>query len=217
MFLPYRDDNPRVLIPYVTYTVLGLNCLAFVLQNMGGTQFTTAFAIIPKMASVDFGFYIITLFTSMILHGGLMHLGGNMLYLWIFADNVEGILGHTKFAVFYLTCGVAAGILQTVIDPMSTIPIVGASGAIAGVLGAYMITFPRARVHTLIFLFIYFTRIRIPAVYVLGFWFLVQLSSGLAMLGIDTTGGVAWFAHIGGFLAGIALIRVLKLIRLEMI
>ena len=217
MFLPYRDDNPRVLIPYVTYTVLGLNCLAFVLQNMGGPQFTTAFAIIPKMASVDFGFYIITLFTSMFLHGGLMHLGGNMLYLWIFADNVEGILGHTKFAVFYLTCGVAAGILQTVIDPMSTIPIVGASGAIAGVLGAYMITFPRARVHTLIFLFIYFTRIRIPAVYVLGFWFLVQLSSGLAMLGMDTTGGVAWFAHIGGFLAGIALIRVLKLIRLEMI
>lgn len=217
MFLPFRDDNPRVLIPYVTYTLVGLNCFAFFLQNLGGTQFTTAFAIIPKMASVDFGLYVLTLFTSMFLHGGLMHLGGNMLYLWIFADNVEGILGHTKFVVFYLTCGVAAGILQTVIDPVSTVPIVGASGAIAGVLGAYMITFPRARVHTLIFLFIYFTSIRIPAVYVLGFWFLVQLSNGLAMLGIDTTGGVAWFAHIGGFVAGVGLIRVLKLIRLEIV
>tara|TARA_Y100000294_G_scaffold156928_1_gene158166 strand:- start:5391 stop:6044 length:654 start_codon:yes stop_codon:yes gene_type:complete len=217
MFLPYRDDNPRVLIPYVTYTLVGLNCFAFLLQNVGPPEFTMDFAIIPKMASVDFGFYILTLFTSMFLHGGLMHLGGNMLYLWIFADNVEGVLGYIKFAVFYLTCGIAAGVLQTAIDPMSTVPIVGASGAIAGVLGAYMITFPRARVHTLIFLFIYFTSIRIPALYVLGFWFFAQLSNGLAMLGIDTTGGVAWFAHIGGFVAGVALMRVLKLIRLEMV
>ncbi len=130
---------------------------------------------------------------------------------------MEGVLGYIKFAVFYLTCGIAAGVLQTAIDPMSTVPIVGASGAIAGVLGAYMITFPRARVHTLIFLFIYFTSIRIPALYVLGFWFFAQLSNGLAMLGIDTTGGVAWFAHIGGFVAGVALMRVLKLIRLEMV
>ena len=215
MFFPYRDDNPRVLVPYVTYTLFGINAVIFVIQMMAPDQFTYTFAIIPETVSIDASHYVMTLFTSMFLHGGLMHLGGNMLYLWIFADNIESVLGHSKFVLFYLVCGLAAGILQTVMDPGSTVPVIGASGAIAGVLGAYMITFPRARVHALLFLFWYITTVRVPAVYVLGFWFIIQFISGLAVLGVDTTGGVAWFAHIGGFVAGIVLIRLLKLIRLE--
>ena len=150
----------------------------------------------------------------MFLHGSITHLGGNMLYLWIFADNVEGILGHVKFTIFYFASGLAAGIVQTLVDPTSIIPIVGASGAIAGVLAAYMILFPHAKVHTFLFLFFYFTSIRIPAFYVLGFWFLMQLTNGLSALGLDTTGGVAWFAHIGGFLAGLGLIQMLRRIRI---
>ena len=214
MFFPYRDDNPRVLIPYVTYALLAINVALFFLQMVAPREFTTVFAIIPKMATVDFSHFTLTLLTSMFLHGSITHLGGNMLYLWIFADNVEGILGHVKFTIFYFASGLAAGIVQTLVDPTSIIPIVGASGAIAGVLAAYMILFPHAKVHTFLFLFFYFTSIRIPAFYVLGFWFLMQLTNGLSALGLDTTGGVAWFAHIGGFLAGLGLIQMLRRIRI---
>ena len=217
MFFPYRDDNPRALIPYVTYALVAINVALFFLQMVAPREFTTVFAIIPKMATVDFGHFTLTLLTSMFLHGSITHLGGNMLYLWIFADNVEGILGHVKFTIFYFASGLAAGIVQTLVDPTSIIPIVGASGAIAGVLAAYMILFPHAKVHTFLFLFFYFTSIRIPAFYVLGFWFLMQLTNGLSALGLDTTGGVAWFAHIGGFLAGLGLIQVLRRIRIESI
>jgi membrane associated rhomboid family serine protease len=214
MFFPYRDDNPRVLTPYVTYALLAINVALFFLQMVAPREFTTVFAIIPKMATVDFSHFTLTLLTSMFLHGSITHLGGNMLYLWIFADNVEGILGHVKFTIFYFASGLAAGIVQTLVDPTSIIPIVGASGAIAGVLAAYMILFPHAKVHTFLFLFFYFTSIRIPAFYVLGFWFLMQLTNGLSALGLDTTGGVAWFAHIGGFLAGLGLIQMLRRIRI---
>ncbi len=210
MFFPYRDDNPRVLIPYVTYALVGINATIFLLQMAGPREFTLVFAIIPKMATFDFGHYMFSLGTSMFLHGSIAHLAGNMLYLWIFADNVEGILGHGKFIIFYLAAGLAAGIVQTLVDPFSTVPIVGASGAIAGVLAAYMVLFPHARVHTVIFIFFYFTTIRIPAFYILGFWFLMQLTNGLSILGVDTTGGVAWFAHIGGFVAGLVLIHYRK-------
>ena len=217
MFFPYRDDNPRVLTPYVTYALLAINVALFFLQMVAPREFTTVFAIIPKMATVDFSHFTLTLLTSMFLHGSITHLGGNMLYLWIFADNVEGILGHVKFTIFYFASGLAAGIVQTLVDPTSIIPIVGASGAIAGVLAAYMILFPHAKVHTFLFLFFYFTSIRIPAFYVLGFWFLMQLTNGLSALGLDTTGGVAWFAHIGGFLAGLGLIQMLRRIRIASI
>ena len=217
MFFPYRDDNPRVLIPYVTYALLAINVALFFLQMVAPREFTTVFAIIPKMATVDFSHFTLTLLTSMFLHGSITHLGGNMLYLWIFADNVEGILGHVKFTIFYFASGLAAGIVQTLVDPTSIIPIIGASGAIAGVLAAYMILFPHAKVHTFLFLFFYFTSIRIPAFYVLGFWFLMQLTNGLSALGLDTTGGVAWFAHIGGFLAGLGLIQMLRRIRIASI
>ena len=217
MFFPYRDDNSRILTPYVTYALLAINVALFFLQMVAPREFTTVFAIIPKMATVDFSHFTLTLLTSMFLHGSITHLGGNMLYLWIFADNVEGILGHVKFTIFYFASGLAAGIVQTLVDPTSIIPIIGASGAIAGVLAAYMILFPHAKVHTFLFLFFYFTSIRIPAFYVLGFWFLMQLTNGLSALGLDTTGGVAWFAHIGGFLAGLGLIQMLRRIRIASI
>ena len=214
MFFPYRDDNPRVLTPYVTYALVAINIVLFFLQMVAPREFTTVFAIIPKMATVDLGHFTLTLLTSMFLHGSITHLGGNMLYLWIFADNVEGILGHVKFIIFYFASGLAAGIVQTLVDPTSIIPIVGASGAIAGILAAYMILFPQAKVHALLFLFFYFTSIRIPAFFVLGFWFLMQLTNGLSALGLDTTGGVAWFAHIGGFIAGLGLIQILRRIKI---
>tara|TARA_B100000315_G_scaffold260938_1_gene328029 strand:+ start:19747 stop:20415 length:669 start_codon:yes stop_codon:yes gene_type:complete len=215
MLFPYKDDNPRVMVPYVTYTIFGINLAVFLLQTISTREFTWYFGVVPVTLSTDFGHYTMTLFTSMFLHGGFMHLGGNMLYLWIFADNIESVLGHTKFVTFYLACGLAAGILQTAIDPASEIVVIGASGAIAGILGAYMITFPKARVHTVAFLFYYITTLRIPAAYVLGFWFLIQLTNGLGTLGLDTTGGVAWFAHIGGFVAGVGLILLLKQIKIE--
>ena len=214
MFFPYRDDNPRVLTPYVTYALVAINVTLFFLQMVAPREFTTVFAIIPKMATVDFGHFTLTLLTSMFLHGSITHLGGNMLYLWIFSDNVEGILGHVKFTIFYFASGLAAGIVQALVDPTSIIPIVGASGAIAGILAAYMILFPQAKVHALLFLFFYFTSIRIPAFFVLGFWFLMQLTNGLSALGLDTTGGVAWFAHIGGFIAGLGLIQILRRIKI---
>jgi membrane associated rhomboid family serine protease len=157
------------------------------------------------------------MFTSMFLHGGIAHIIGNMWFLWIFSDNVESTLGHVKFALFYLLCGVAAALCQVLMNPGSEIPMVGASGAIAGVLGLYMIRFPRARVHVFIFILIFFTTIRVPANIVLGFWFFNQLTNGMGTLGLDTTGGVAWFAHIGGFIAGIILNQAFKLIQIKSI
>jgi len=204
MFFPYRDDNPRVLIPYVTYALVAINVALFFLQMVAPREFTTVFAIIPKMATVDFGHFTLTLLTSMFLHGSITHLGGNMLYLWIFADNVEGLFGHTRFLIFYLICGIGAGIAQIISDPSSTIPMIGASGAIAGVLGAYMVSFPKAKVIAFLpFFFWWGMTMRIPALFYLGFWFLIQLTNGLGTIGLNTTGGVAWFAHIGGFVTGI--------------
>ena len=150
----------------------------------------------------------LSLFSSMFLHGGFFHLAGNMLYLWIFGDNVEDQLGHVKFFVFYVLCGLAASLLHILSAPNSQVPMVGASGAIAGVLGAYMIRFPKARILTLIFFGFFIRVVRIPALFVLGFWFILQLFYALPSIG-STSGGVAWFAHIGGFLAGIVLFKLL--------
>jgi membrane associated rhomboid family serine protease len=149
----------------------------------------------------------LTVFTAMFLHGGLMHIGGNMLYLWIFGNNIEDVMGHGRFIVFYLLCGVAAAYAHAITAPTSQVPMIGASGAISGVLGAYLLLFPRARVLTLIPLG-FFTRLDyIPAGWVLGFWIVIQFFNGTLSLGREG-GGVAWFAHIGGFVAGMALIRV---------
>ena len=216
MLFPYKDDNPRILVPYVTYVIISINVLTFVFQlNMGMVSSAAEREFIYRFGFIPANFSIITVFTSMFLHGGISHIMGNMWFLWVFGDNVEGVLGHVKFAVFYIICGLAATMSQLFVDPSSTIPMVGASGAIAGVLGMYMIRFPHARVHVFAFIIIFFTTFRIPAMFVLGFWFFNQLTNGLGSLGFDTTGGVAWFAHIGGFISGVMLNQAFKHIRLE--
>ena len=216
MLFPYKDDNPRILVPYVTYAIISINVLIFVFQlNMGMVSSVAEREFIYRFGFIPANFSIITVFTSMFLHGGISHIMGNMWFLWVFGDNVEGVLGHVKFAVFYIICGLAATMSQLLVNPSSTIPMVGASGAIAGVLGMYMIRFPHARVHVFAFIIIFFTTFRIPAMFVLGFWFFNQLTNGLGSLGFDTTGGVAWFAHIGGFISGVMLNQAFKHIRLE--
>ena len=213
MFFPYKDDNPRVLFPFVTYGIIGLNILVFWGQFFvyGNERLISTFAFVP------YEFKLFTIFTSMFMHVGLMHIIGNMWFLYIFGDNVDSILGHVRFLLFYLFCGIGAAVAQFLIQPDSTTPMVGASGAIAGVLGAYMIKFPKARVHVLAVIFIFITTIVVPAQLVLGLWFLMQLSGGLGSLGFDTTGGIAWFAHIGGFIVGISTLRIFQTINIEKI
>ena len=216
MLFPYKDDNPRILIPYVTYGIIAVNILVFIMQfNLSISSPIAEESFIYRFGFIPANFSLITVFTSMFLHGGFSHIMGNMWFLWVFGDNVEGVLGHKKYALFYILCGVAATISQLLINPGSTIPMVGASGAIAGVLGMYMIRFPNANVHVFAFIIIFFTTFRMPALIVLGFWFFNQLTNGLGSLGFNTTGGVAWFAHIGGFIAGIMLNQAFKHIRLE--
>jgi membrane associated rhomboid family serine protease len=214
MFFPYKDDNPRILFPFVTYTIIGINSLIFIYQyfilppELLGHIIST-YALTPAVPSV------ITVFTSMFMHGGLMHIIFNMWFLWIFGDNIESVLGHKRFVLFYLLCGVGAALVQIQINTGSQIPMVGASGAIAGVLGAYLIRFPRATVHVLVILIIFITFIRVPAMVVIGFWFLSNLTAGLGTLGIEETGGTAWFAHLGGFVSGVVLNQIFKQIRIE--
>ena len=214
MFFPYKDDNPRILFPFVTYTIIGINSLVFIYQylilppeSLG--HIISTYALTPATPSV------ITVFTSMFMHGGLMHIIFNMWFLWIFGDNIESVLGHKRYVLFYLLCGVGAALAQIQINTGSQIPMVGASGAIAGVLGAYLIRFPRATVHVLVILIIFITFIRVPAMVVIGIWFLSNLTAGLGTLGIEETGGTAWFAHLGGFVSGVVLNQVFKKIRIE--
>jgi len=214
MFFPYKDDNPRILFPFVTYIIIGINSLVFIYQylilppeSLG--HIISTYALTPATPSV------ITVFTSMFMHGGLMHIIFNMWFLWIFGDNIESVLGHKRYVLFYLLCGLGAALAQIQINTGSQIPMVGASGAIAGVLGAYLIRFPRATVHVLVILIIFITFIRVPAMVVIGIWFLSNLTAGLGTLGIEETGGTAWFAHLGGFVSGVALNQVFKQIRIE--
>ena len=197
----------------MTYGIIGINILVFWGQFFvyGNERLISTFAFVP------YEFKLFTIFTSMFMHGGLMHIIGNMWFLYIFGDNVESILGHVRFLLFYLFCGIGAAVAQFLIQPDSTTPMVGASGAIAGVLGAYMIKFPKARVHVLAVIFIFITTIVVPAQLVLGLWFLMQLSGGLGSLGFDTTGGIAWFAHIGGFIVGISTLRIFQTINIKKI
>jgi len=214
MFFPYKDDNPRILFPFVTYIIIGINSLVFIYQylilppeSLG--HIISTYALTPAAPSV------ITVFTSMFMHGGLMHIIFNMWFLWIFGDNIESVLGHKRYVLFYLLCGVGAALAQIQINTGSQIPMVGASGAIAGVLGAYLIRFPRATVHVLVILIIFITFIRVPAMVVIGIWFLSNLTAGLGTLGIEETGGTAWFAHLGGFVSGVVLNQAFKQIRIE--
>ncbi len=223
--IPIRDDNPTRTFPFVTVFLILANVAVFVYQwtlGQGAEAFIyrlgaipweiTHFQELPQIpAEYRSGFpNMLTLLTSMFLHGGLFHLLGNMLYLWIFGDNVEAIMGRIRFFLFYILCGVAASLSHVLIAPASNVPMVGASGAISGVLGAYFLRFPRARVHVLIFLFIFIKTIRIPALFVLGFWFVLQVLNGMGSLGPSGENSVAWFAHIGGFLAGLVLVLLFE-------
>ena len=203
---PIGDDNSALrTFPLITYALIALNTVFFFAELSGGDAFIMKWAFVPsRFISNPIGDSP-TLLTSMFMHAGLAHLGGNMLYLWIFGDNVEDRFGHTKFTIFYLICGLAATFAQMIFDVGSNIPNLGASGAIAGVLGAYIFMFPRGRVSVLMGRAV----IPTPAIVVIGLWFVLQFYSGIGSI-TDTaeTGGVAYMAHIGGFIAGLALTLV---------
>ncbi len=204
---PLGDDNSmRRSTPYVTYTLIIINVLVFLLELQNGDAFIQRWAFVPGRFSGDPTGNIPTIFTAMFMHGGWLHLGGNMLYLWIFGDNVEDRFGHFKFLIFYLVTGIAATFAQYYVMPGSNVPNVGASGAIAGILGAYILMFPQARVNVLVGN----QMVAMPALIVLGLWIALQLFSGVGSIAYtdETTqdvGGVAYMAHVGGFVAGLLL------------
>lgn len=221
--IPIRDDNPIDIVPWMTGSVIAACVLVFLWQlSLDGQAAQAAayrFGVVPALltgeARLPPGFGapppLVTIFSSMFMHGGFMHLAGNLLYLWIFGNNIEDLLGHGRFVVFYAACGVAAALAQTAQDPSSAIPMIGASGAISGVLGAYLVAFPRAQVTLLLPLgFILYT-VRWPALWVLGIWFAMQVLSSL--MANPAEPGVAFLAHIGGFLAGIVLLPVMRMSR----
>ena len=216
MLFPYKDDNPRVLFPIITYSIIAVNILVFLLQfHFTGNNIHTNQRMFFRFGFVPNEFNPMDIMTSMFMHGGIGHIVGNMWFLYIFGDNVESILGHVRYLYFYLFCGIGAAMAQFLIEPTSAVPMVGASGAIAGVLGAYMVKFPKARVHVFAVIIIFITTFIVPAQIVLGLWFIMQLSGGLSSLGIDTTGGVAWFAHIGGFIVGIGSLKFFQTFHLK--
>jgi len=212
--IPLKDDVPSLSFPFITVALIAANVLVFLYELSLGPHGRDAFllgaAAIPyhiahlETVSTSVVPAPFTILTAMFIHGGFLHLGGNMLFLWIFGDNVEDTLGHFKFLLFYLGTGIIASLTQIFAYPMSEVPIIGASGAIAGVLGAYFLLFPRAKIFTLVFLVIFVTVIKIPAIIFLGFWFLMQV------LSVGFESGVAWYAHIGGFIAGALAIMVIK-------
>jgi membrane associated rhomboid family serine protease len=201
--LPLGDDNStRRTIPVITYLLIAANFFVFFIQLAGGDAFTNDWMFVPAVYQADHFFGWITVFTSMFMHGGWLHILGNMLYLWIFGDNVEDQLGHGRFLLFYLLCGVIATFSQMAADPYSQVGSLGASGAIAGVLAAYLVLFPRQRVRVLVLNFV----IPLPAILVIGIWFALQLISQLG----GASDGVAYMAHIGGFLSGLVLVLILR-------
>jgi membrane associated rhomboid family serine protease len=227
--LPLRDNIPTSRTPYVTYVFIALNVLVYFFWQRGGispdsqhylcqlnewaaipAEFSGDKQPLPAQCGTDDAPTYLTLLTAMFMHGGLLHLGGNMLFLWIFGNNVEDAMGSVKFVLFYLIGGVAAFALQFVTGTDSTIPTVGASGAIAAILGGYLLLYPRARVVTVIFIVFFFTVLELPALLVLGFWFLQQALMGYFDLADPTGegGGVAYFAHIGGFIWGLVAVRL---------
>jgi len=216
--IPIKDINPTERFAIVTLVIIVLNIAVFLyelaLGPQAGEMFVDSFALIPARLfsripepshAVPAGAAI---FTSMFLHGGFLHIAGNMLYLWIFGNNVEDSMGRIRFIVFYFLCGIAAAYSHALANADSTMPMIGASGAISGVLGAYLVLYPRARVLTLIAFGLYIRTVEVPAMFVLGFWFVLQFLN--ALLSSGAGGGVAWFAHIGGFIAGILLIGIFK-------
>jgi rhomboid family protein len=230
--IPIRDENPTLRPPVATYVLIGMNVVVWaVVQGFGNhellTQSLCLYGLIPGdllstvpagtridlgggwVCQIDGSGNASSLLSSMFMHGGWFHIIGNMLFLWVFGDNVEDVMGPGRFFAFYVLCGLAAAAAQIATNPASTVPMVGASGAIGGVMGAYAIMFPRARVHLLIILVVYVTTISVPAILMLGYWFVLQLLSGVGSLG-SSGGGVAFWAHIGGFVAGVVLIMLFR-------
>jgi membrane associated rhomboid family serine protease len=207
---PLRDTQPSYSKPVVTVLLIVVNILVFLfeisLEPFARNEFIATYGLVPDQ------FSFLSVLTSMFLHGGWMHVLGNMWFLWIFGDNIEDILGPFKFLLFYLLCGFAAAGAQFLANPDSRIPMVGASGAIAGVMGAYLVKFPHSRIHTLVFIFFFITTVEVPAWLMLIWWFFIQFFNGVGTIGyshVSEGGGVAFLAHVGGFLAGIALIYLL--------
>jgi len=216
MLIPLKDNNPSRSYPVVNITLLFANVVVFLYQlalppydqKLFILSNATIPARIPAFLDGHMGFEaaFLPLITSMFLHSGFLHLAGNMLFLWIFGDNVEDVFGHLPYLFFHLTCGLGAGLLHVLFNLGSTIPALGASGAISGVMGAYMVLFPRERILTLVFIFV----VPIPAVFILGYWFLLQFLAGIDALGSSAKGGVAVWAHVGGFLLGVLLTQLVR-------
>ncbi len=208
--IPLRDVIPSRTTPYVTISLIVLNSLFFLYEVSLPSRALGVLVGTWGMTPAFFSWP--TIVTSMFLHGGWLHLIGNMLYLWIFGDNVEDRVGHGRFVAFYFLCGIAAALAQAAVNPSSVVPTIGASGAIAGVLGAYFVLYPRSRVLALIPIFIFIQIVEVPAVFFLGFWFVLQLISGAgSFAGTDAaSGGIAFFAHIAGFVAGVGLVFLFR-------
>jgi membrane associated rhomboid family serine protease len=206
---PLRDTQPSYSRPLITVLIIILNVVVFLhefsLDEYSRNYFIAHYGLIPAR------FHFSAVLTSMFLHGGWMHIIGNMWFLWIFGDNVEDAFGHVKYLVFYFLCGIAAAFTQVLFSAGSRLPMVGASGAIAGVMGAYLIKFPRSRIVTLVFIFIFITTIEVPAGLMLAYWFFIQFFSGVGTIGYShvSQGGTAFFAHIGGFITGMILVGVM--------
>jgi membrane associated rhomboid family serine protease len=215
--IPLKDDLPTRTFPFVTLVLIAANILIFFYEislgprserflfTWGAIPFNLVYGIESGKSPIPI---VATLFTSMFLHGGFMHVAGNMLYLWIFGNNIEDVMGHVRFIFFYLICGIAAVYSHALLDSTSQVPMIGASGAVSGVLGAYLLLFPHAKVLTLIPIFFFIQIVRVPAVLILGFWFVIQIVNGV--FSPRQGGGVAWFAHVGGFLVGMGLIHLFK-------
>lgn len=216
LLIPIRDINPTRRFALVTFLLIGTNLAVFIYELLlgpSGELFVSTFALVPgrlfSSPAIETPIPVwTTLFTSMFIHGGFPHIAGNMLYLWIFGNNIEDAMSRIRFVLFYFLCGAAAAYSHAVMNAASHVPMIGASGAVSGVLGAYLLLYPRARVHTLVFFGFYIRTIEVPAMFVLGFWFILQFLSALMSAGAGS--GVAWFAHIGGFVAGMILIGLFK-------
>lgn len=219
--IPLRDANPSRHVPLMTFALIGANCLAFfyelTLGEQGLERLVFSLGMVPSRVTafpvepgIGFGDAFLPLVTSMFLHGGWMHLIGNMWFLWIFGDNIEDRLGRLRFLLFYVLCGLGAGLTHTVLNLESNIPTIGASGAIAGVLGGYLLLFPGARVLTLVPIGFAFL-VELPAYVILLYWFVIQIFSGAVSLGLQRgqVGGVAWWAHVGGFVLGMVLVKLM--------
>lgn len=213
--IPFKDDNPTRTFPYITIGLIVVNCIVFlweITSHLGIQRIAYLYGAIPynliSFTATQPVHPLISVITSMFLHGGFLHIGGNMLYLWIFGNNIEDSLGHLRFFIFYLFCGFIAAYSHALTDTDSFIPMIGASGAVSGILGAYLLLYPRAKVYTLFFFGFFWHIVRLPAIVVISFWAILQIISGMISYGFDQQGGVAWFAHIGGFLIGLLTIKL---------